>query len=77
MDHVPAEIVLGLSFRRPYDVPLPYGFKPRNGTQGMGASYVGFGVPLVLVLVYPMGFLNALRALILLHLPICRFSLLL
>ena len=45
VDHAPFPIVLGLPFRRRYDVPLPHGFKPRTGKQGMGVAYVGLGVP--------------------------------
>ena len=41
----PFPIFLGLPFRRRYDIPLPHGFKPRTGKQGMGVAYVGLGVP--------------------------------
>ena len=44
VDLTPFPIVLGLPFRRRYDVPLPHGFKPSTGKQGMGVAYVGLGV---------------------------------
>ena len=55
VDHAPFPIVLGMPFRRRYDVHLPHGFKPRTGKQGMGVAYVGLGVPVGSGVILPPG----------------------
>ena len=47
VDHAPGDIVLGLPFRRRYDVPTPYKFKAKHSPnkQGMGVTHVNLGVP--------------------------------
>jgi hypothetical protein len=47
VDNAPGDIVLGLSFRRSYDVPTPHKFQAKHNPtqQGMGVTHMVLGVP--------------------------------
>jgi hypothetical protein len=47
VDNAPGDIVLGLPFRRRYDVPTPHKFQAKHNPtqQGMGVTHMVLGVP--------------------------------
>ena len=57
VDHAPGDIVLGLPFRRRYDVPAPLRFKLKvnSSKQGMGVTHVTLGVPKGYGVSFPSG----------------------